>query len=208
MGDGGDGHWLVQMEWRPAGWSVCLPLLIFPCTIKSRSSSGTGSPGWSRKKGSKMCVCVSVYLYYCTRCGACFLLNEVRHFCSILVVSFKLLGCKELAWYIYWCYLSYKDTKCGFYFEDSHLLYHIFFGTFSCYWINEQVVSHLWNLYILKAVRCLYFRTSVMVGVASSVANDIIMRTGLQEWCHNDSRCLWRYGDWRSCLRLHCSIII
>jgi len=27
------------MEWRPSGWSVCLPLLIFPCTIKSRSSS-------------------------------------------------------------------------------------------------------------------------------------------------------------------------
>jgi len=26
------------MEWRPAGWSVCLPLLISPCTTKSRSS--------------------------------------------------------------------------------------------------------------------------------------------------------------------------
>jgi len=38
MGDGGGGHWLVWMEWRPAGWSVCLPLLIFPCTIKSKSS--------------------------------------------------------------------------------------------------------------------------------------------------------------------------
>ena len=33
-GDGGGGHWLVRMEWRPAGWSVCLPLLIF----QSRSS--------------------------------------------------------------------------------------------------------------------------------------------------------------------------
>jgi len=28
----------VQMEWRPTRWSVCLPLLIFPCTMKSRSS--------------------------------------------------------------------------------------------------------------------------------------------------------------------------
>jgi len=28
MGDGGGGHWLVRMVWRPAGWSVCLPLLI------------------------------------------------------------------------------------------------------------------------------------------------------------------------------------
>jgi len=36
--DGGGGHWLVRMEWCPAGWSVCLPLLIFPCTIKSGSS--------------------------------------------------------------------------------------------------------------------------------------------------------------------------
>jgi len=27
MGDGGGGHWLVRMEWRPAGWSLCLPLL-------------------------------------------------------------------------------------------------------------------------------------------------------------------------------------
>ena len=48
-GDGGGGHWLVWMEWRPAGWSVCLPLLIFPCTIKSRSSllvpAHPGGPG-------------------------------------------------------------------------------------------------------------------------------------------------------------------
>jgi len=25
-GDGGVGHWLVRVEWCPAGWSVCLPL--------------------------------------------------------------------------------------------------------------------------------------------------------------------------------------
>jgi len=49
MGDGGGGHWLVRMEWRSAGWSVCLPLLISPCTIKSRSSllapAHPGGPG-------------------------------------------------------------------------------------------------------------------------------------------------------------------
>jgi len=50
MGDGGGGQWLlVRMEWRPSRWSVCLPLLIFPCTIKSRSSlltpSHLGGPG-------------------------------------------------------------------------------------------------------------------------------------------------------------------
>jgi len=39
MGDSGGGHWLVRMEWCPARWSVCLPLLIFPCT--------TSSPRWS-----------------------------------------------------------------------------------------------------------------------------------------------------------------
>jgi len=37
------------MEWRPAGWSVCLPLLISPCTIKSTSSllapAHLGGPG-------------------------------------------------------------------------------------------------------------------------------------------------------------------
>jgi len=54
-GDGGGRHWLVQMEWRRAGQSVCLPLLIFPCTLNlvQKFSSGTGSPGWSRKKGLK-----------------------------------------------------------------------------------------------------------------------------------------------------------
>ena len=31
-----------------------------PCTIKSRSSPGTGSPGWSRKKGHKTVVVVVV----------------------------------------------------------------------------------------------------------------------------------------------------
>jgi len=49
MGDGGGDHQLVRMEWRPAGWSVCLPLLISPCTIKSRSSllalAHPGGPG-------------------------------------------------------------------------------------------------------------------------------------------------------------------
>ena len=38
LGDGGGEHWLVWMEWHPARWLVCLPLLIFPYTIKSRSS--------------------------------------------------------------------------------------------------------------------------------------------------------------------------
>jgi len=48
-GDDAGGHWLVRMEWHPAGWSVCLPLLIFPCATKSRSSllapAHPGGPG-------------------------------------------------------------------------------------------------------------------------------------------------------------------
>jgi len=58
MGDGGGGHWLVRMEWRPARWSVCLPLLIFPCAIKSRSSllapTHLGGPG---KRAVKRLCC-------------------------------------------------------------------------------------------------------------------------------------------------------
>ena len=59
-GYGGDGHCIVWMEWRPARWSVCLPLLVFPCRHHKvqKFSSGTGSPGWSRKKGRKTDVCV------------------------------------------------------------------------------------------------------------------------------------------------------
>jgi len=54
MGDGGGGHWLVWMEWRPARWSVCLPLFIFPCTIKSRSSLlALAHPGGPGKRAGK-----------------------------------------------------------------------------------------------------------------------------------------------------------
>ena len=49
--------WLVRMEWRPARWSVCLHLLISPCTIKSRSSLlAPANPGGLGKKGRKTVV--------------------------------------------------------------------------------------------------------------------------------------------------------
>ena len=58
MGDGGGGHWLVRMEWRPAGWSVCLPLLISPCTVKSRSSLlALAHPGGLGKRAVKWLWC-------------------------------------------------------------------------------------------------------------------------------------------------------
>jgi len=52
-----------------------------------------------------------------------------------------------------------------------------------------------------------YVRSSVTLGVASSVANDVIMRTGAASAVgarrHNENdvimiiNALWRYGDWR-----------
>jgi len=67
MGDGGGQHWLVRMEWCLAGWSVYLPLLIFPCTIKSRSSL-LGLAHWVvlEKKAAKQ------LWYYCYICLAAF----------------------------------------------------------------------------------------------------------------------------------------
>jgi len=58
IGDAGGGHWLVRMEWCPAGWSVFLPLLIFPCTIKSRSSLvAPAHPGGPGKRAVKWLWC-------------------------------------------------------------------------------------------------------------------------------------------------------
>ena len=57
-GDGGGWHWLVRIEWRPAGWSVCLTVLIFPCTIKSRSSLlAPPHPGGPRKRAVEQLWC-------------------------------------------------------------------------------------------------------------------------------------------------------
>ena len=58
MRDGGGGHCLVRMGWRPAGWLVCLPLLVFPCTIKSRSSLlASAHPGGLGKRAVKRLWC-------------------------------------------------------------------------------------------------------------------------------------------------------
>jgi len=57
-GDDGGGHWFVRMEWRPARLSVCLPLLIFPCTIKSRSFVlAPAKPGGPGKRAVKRLWC-------------------------------------------------------------------------------------------------------------------------------------------------------
>ena len=64
MGDGGGGHCLVWMEWCPAGWSMCLPLLIIPCTIKSKSSLlALAYLGGPRKRAVKRLWCGSSRLH-------------------------------------------------------------------------------------------------------------------------------------------------
>jgi len=61
MGDGGGGHWLVRnpdvvAPSRTVGVSAYINL---PLHHKVQEySSGTGSPGWSRKKGRKTVVMV------------------------------------------------------------------------------------------------------------------------------------------------------
>jgi len=66
MGDGGCGHCLVRMEWRPSGWLVCLPLLIFPRTIKSRSSLlAPAHPGGPGKRAVKRLWCGDVDSFRC-----------------------------------------------------------------------------------------------------------------------------------------------
>jgi len=68
MGDVGGGHRLVRMEWRPAGLSVCLPLLIFPCSMKFGSSLlAPAHPGGPRKMAIKrlwFCGYISRYLIF------------------------------------------------------------------------------------------------------------------------------------------------
>jgi len=73
-------EWLTWALLSPDGVApsrlivVCLPLLIFPCAIKSRSkfSSGTGSPGLSQKKDNKTVVVVVVVVSYCKMQAGCY----------------------------------------------------------------------------------------------------------------------------------------
>ena len=70
-GDGGGGHWLVWMEWRPAGWSVSASVNLPLHHKVQKFSSGTGSPGWSQKKGCKMVVVVVIL--FCIQWSSLFL---------------------------------------------------------------------------------------------------------------------------------------
>jgi len=66
--DRGGGHRLVRMEWCPAVWLVCLPLLIFPWTIKSRSSLlAPAHPGGPGKRSVKWLWCGVVWYTPCVK---------------------------------------------------------------------------------------------------------------------------------------------
>ena len=79
-GDGVGGHWLVRMEWRPAGWSVFLPLLILPCTIKSRSSLlAPADPGGPGKRAVKRLHCHRAAAGADINCSGCMYLSMCIH---------------------------------------------------------------------------------------------------------------------------------
>ena len=68
------------MEWHPAGWSVCLPMLIFPCTIKSRSSLlALAHPGGPGKTAVKWLWCgVVIPSYLQMKCGTGILREGIK----------------------------------------------------------------------------------------------------------------------------------
>jgi len=89
MGDGGGGHWLIRMEWRPTRWSVCLPVLIFPCTIKSRSSLlAPAHPGGPGEMAVKRLWCINLLTYSLT-----YLLLSLQ--CSIICMLHYVLTLTE-----------------------------------------------------------------------------------------------------------------
>jgi len=59
MGDGGGGHRLVRMEWRPIRMVGLSASVNLPLHHKvQKFSSGTSSPGWFQKMGLKTVVVV------------------------------------------------------------------------------------------------------------------------------------------------------
>jgi len=86
-------------------------------------------------------------------------------------------------------------------FTEDNLLPH---KMYTSSWTSCTIFWHL-NLYILNVISCQHIPMSVMLGVASSTANDVIMRiAGLVvgcdcrrreslEWRHNDNSWLSRW---------------
>jgi len=93
------------MEWRPAWWSVCLPLLIFPCTIKSRISllapAHLGGPRkWAVKRLWCVWWCILAICYnWWFICNdsqllnlVCSALSDLQN-CVCVLILFDLIDC-------------------------------------------------------------------------------------------------------------------
>ena len=96
--DGGGGHWLVWMEWCPAGWPVCLPLLIFPCTIGLKSRSlAPAHPGGPGKRAIKRLWCGSAkYFAICKgksfgKIDKIYCIKSIKHSCMVSLSPINIL---------------------------------------------------------------------------------------------------------------------
>jgi len=64
MGDGGGGHWLARMDLALSRMDGVSASVNLPLHHKiQKFSSGTGSPGWSQKKGRKTVVVCDVTMF-------------------------------------------------------------------------------------------------------------------------------------------------
>jgi len=175
MGDDGDGHWLVRMEWRPAGWSVCLPLLIFPCTIKSRSSLlAPDHPSGPGKRAVKRLSCgvrfrfaflrlrPVLFIFYCVRFS--FFSTKPRDW----------LG-RSLKWSIL-CWVGHKtltQSISGDCKENTHK--NGVFLKFLLALISDWWKLHVWNLYkdifytLTELDLCDYFTVICWCGVRGKI---------------------------------------
>jgi len=76
------------MEWSRAAWSVCLLLLIFPCTIKSTSSLlAPAHPGGLRKGAVKTVVCVCVLQHLAWKRKRPILISGLHKFVTYLLTQ-------------------------------------------------------------------------------------------------------------------------
>ena len=135
------------MEWRPAGWSVCLPLLNFPCTIKSRSS--LLAPAHPRSPG-KRAVNRLWWVVVPTRNKKPFQQQQWGVYCFVLRHKRNLVLLSEVT-------KKLRDNECTKYSNHQQLLFIII--------NNHQHRNTLWSIphtklashYIIRII--IFFKT-------------------------------------------------
>jgi len=114
-GGGGGEHWLVRMEWRPARWSLCLPLLICLCAIKSRSSLLTpahlGGPG-KRAVNGCVCVCVCVIAECCRERALILKRFSSPRLAKTWFVDWICIPTHLFRWLCSWLIIVFTGSKC------------------------------------------------------------------------------------------------